>query len=77
MQRRETFAKAVSVLIDNQLRAGADGSRADAEWARARVNLARARQQEQDQSGRAWPIFSALPDTSVEVSEGSRLHATS
>jgi outer membrane protein len=45
--RRETLHKAVRVLVDNQLRAGADGSRADAEWARAKVNLARAQQQEQ------------------------------
>jgi outer membrane protein len=45
VERRDTFDKAVRVLVDNQLRAGADASRADAEWARARVNLARAQQQ--------------------------------
>jgi outer membrane protein len=45
--RHETLHKAVRVLVDNQLRAGADGSRADAEWARAKVSLARAQQQEQ------------------------------
>ncbi len=39
-ERRETFSKSVHVLVDNQLRAGADASRADAELARARVNLA-------------------------------------
>src|SRR6202040_3915778 len=39
IQRRETFQKAVRVLVDNQLRAGADASRADAELARAKVNL--------------------------------------
>src|SRR5215475_6258145 len=46
VERRETFAKSVHVLVDNQLRAGADASRADAERARSRVNLARAQQQE-------------------------------
>ena len=40
-------AKPCTYSTDNQLRAGADASRADAEWARAKVNLARARQQEQ------------------------------
>src|SRR5712664_1279317 len=47
VERRETFNKAVRVLVDNQLSAGADASRADAELARAKVNLARAQQQEQ------------------------------
>ena len=40
VQRRGTFDKNVHVLVDNQLRAGADASRADAEFARAIVNLA-------------------------------------
>src|SRR5262252_1017955 len=46
VERRETFAKSVHVLVDNQLRAGAEASRADAERARSRVYLARAQQQE-------------------------------
>jgi outer membrane protein TolC len=46
VQRREIFTKAVKVLVDNQLRPGADASRGDAEFARARVGLARAQQQE-------------------------------
>jgi outer membrane protein TolC len=70
VQRRETFNKAVHVLTDNQLRAGADASRADAEWARARVNLARARQQEQVSRAVLADIL-GMPDTSVEVREGS------
>jgi outer membrane protein len=69
VQRRETFNKAVRVLVDNQLRAGADGSRADAEVARAKVNLARARQQEKISRAALADIL-GLPDTSVEVSEG-------
>src|ERR1700720_4480666 len=39
VQRRETFQKAVRVLVDNQLRAGADASRADAELAPPKLNL--------------------------------------
>src|SRR5260370_5856444 len=47
VERRETFNKAVRVLVEDQPRAGADASRARAELARAKVNLARAEQQEQ------------------------------
>jgi outer membrane protein len=72
VERRDTFDKAVRVLVDNQLRAGADAARADAELARARVNLARARQQEKISRAALADIL-GLPDTSVEVSEGSLL----
>lgn len=47
VERRNTLDRSVHVLVDNQLRPGADGSRADAELARARINLIRAEQQEQ------------------------------
>ena len=70
VQRRETVSKAVHVLTDNQLRAGADASRADAEWARAKVNLARARQQEQVSRAILVDIL-GMPDTSVDVREDS------
>jgi len=66
--RRETFAKAVRVLVDNQLRAGADGSRADAELARARVNLARAQQQEATSRALLANIL-GIADQMVEVRE--------
>jgi len=72
VERRDTFDKAVRVLVENQLRAGADASRADAELARARVNLARAKQQEKISRAALADIL-GLPDTSVEVSEGSLL----
>jgi outer membrane protein len=72
VERRDTFDKAVRVLVQNQLRAGADASRADAELARARVNLARAKQQEKISRAALADIL-GLPDTSVEVSEGSLL----
>jgi outer membrane protein len=37
LQRRQILAKSVHVLVDNQLRPGVDGSRADAELAAARI----------------------------------------
>ena len=76
VERRETFHKAVRVLVDNKLRAGADGSRADAELARARVNLARAQQQEKISKAALADIL-GLPDVSVEVTEGPLLGAPS
>ena len=68
VERREAFDKAVRVLVDNQLRAGADASRADAELARSRVNLARAQQQEKISMAALADIL-GLPDVSVEVRE--------
>jgi outer membrane protein TolC len=72
VERRETFDKAVRVLVDSQLRAGADASRADAELARAKVNLARAEQQEQVSRAVLANIL-GMPDTTVEVRGGSLL----
>jgi outer membrane protein len=69
VERREVFAKAVHVLVDNQLRAGADASRADAELARARANFARALQQ-QETSRAALANILGIADTKVEVREG-------
>ena len=44
VERMETFSKAVHVLVDNQLRPGADASRTDAELAAARSVLIQAKQ---------------------------------
>lgn len=66
VDRRSVFAKSVHVLVDNQLRAGADASRADAELARARVGLARARQQ-QEVSRASLADFLGIADISVEI----------
>jgi outer membrane protein len=41
-ERRQILAKSVHVLVDNQLRPGADASRADAELAAARIRLIQA-----------------------------------
>jgi outer membrane protein len=56
------------VLVDNQLRAGADASRADAERARARVNLARAEQQAAISRAQLVDIL-GIADQVVEVRE--------
>lgn len=45
VDRMEAFSKAVHVLVDNQLRPGAESSRTDAELAAARGTLIQARQQ--------------------------------
>ncbi len=42
VERRESFAKVVHVLVTNELKPGADASRADAELAAARIALVRA-----------------------------------
>ena len=47
MQRMEAFAHAVHVLVDNQLRPGADASQADAQLAAARTQLIQAQTQAQ------------------------------
>jgi outer membrane protein TolC len=47
VERQEVFANAVGVLVKNQLRAGADDSRAQAELALARIQLIQAEQAEQ------------------------------
>jgi len=72
VERRETFTKSVHVLVDNQLRAGADASRADAELARSRVNLARAQQQASTSRASLATIL-GIADQIVEVSEGALL----
>jgi outer membrane protein TolC len=70
VERREVLAKSVRVLVDNQLRPGADASRANAELARARANLARARQQQEISRATLADIL-AVADGSVEVQEDS------
>jgi outer membrane protein len=72
MQRRQEFAKSVHVLVDNQLRPGADASRADADFARARVSLARAQQQESISRALLADIL-GIADSQVEVQESGLL----
>lgn len=47
VERQEVFANSVAVLVKNELRAGADDSRAQAELALARIQLIQAEQAEQ------------------------------
>src|SRR5215475_9473899 len=75
VERRETFAKSVHVLVDNQLRAGAEASRADAERARSRVNLARAQQQEAMSRAQLANLL-GIADASVEIDGDGLLNAT-
>lgn len=75
VDRRETFAKSVHTLVANQLRAGAEASRADAERARSRVNLARAQQQEAMSRAQLANIL-GVADALVEVEGGGLLVAT-
>src|SRR5215510_13409678 len=75
LERRETFARSVHVLVDNQLRAGAEASRADAERARSRVNLARAQQQEAMSRAQLANLL-GIADASVEVEVDALLGAT-
>ena len=46
LDRWQTFNRSIHVLVDNQLRAGADASRADAELARAKIQLYQSQQSE-------------------------------
>jgi len=69
VERRQVLAKSVGVLVDNQLRPGADASRAKAELARANAGWARARQQ-QEISRAALADILGIADGNVEAQEG-------
>lgn len=70
VNRRTTFAKAVHVLVDNQLRPGVEASRADAELAAARTQFFRAQQTDEE---RRIALAEALgtPDESIRIDPGS------
>jgi outer membrane protein TolC len=72
--RREAFGRAVHVLTDNQLRAAADASRADAELAIARNQLIQAEVREA--RGRS-ALAAALGtvDARIDVDAGAMFHA--
>ena len=69
LERRQVFANSVHVLVTNELRPGADASRADAELAIARTQLIQA---EQAQAvGRAvLADLLAIPDDVVNIDPG-------
>lgn len=69
LARAQVFAESVHVLVDNQLRAGADAARADAELSAARNLLNRAQQTaEINRAALAEAIGS--PGTAVSIDEG-------
>ncbi len=75
VDRRETLAKSIHVLVDNQLRPGADGSRTDAELAAARTQLLRAKQAEQEALIQLAEAL-GIAGQSVEIAPGALSAAT-
>jgi hypothetical protein len=74
VQRWEEFATSVHVLVDYQLRPDADASRAGAGLARARVNLARAQQQDAISRALLAEIL-WIADSRLEIQESGLLGA--
>jgi outer membrane protein TolC len=70
VDRRETLANSIHVLVDNQLRPGADASRADAELAAARTQFLRAKQAEQETLIRLAEAL-GIAGQNVEIVPGS------
>lgn len=66
VKRYETFAKAVHVLVDNQLRPGADASQADAQLAQARNQLIQAQTQQAVRRA-ALAEFLGVPSDQVSI----------
>jgi len=73
VERRDVFARSVRVLVDNELRPGADASRANAELARARTELIRAEQAEQISRAALADIL-GIAGTRVEIDAGPLLN---
>ena len=70
VDRRETLAKSIHVLVDNQLRPGADASRADAQLAAARTQFLRASQTEEEALiGLSQAL--GIAGQSIEIAPGS------
>ncbi len=69
VDRREVFAKSIHTLVDNQLRPGADASRADAELAAARIQLIQAETAEQA-SRASFAAILGIAGTDVKIEPG-------
>ena len=74
VERLEVFANAVSVLVKNQLRAGADDSRAQAELAVARIQLVQAEQVEEIARAGFAQWVGVEPDA-VQIATGALMAA--
>ena len=72
VNRWEVFDKAIHVLVDNQLRPGADASRADAELAAARTRLIQAQTAERTTRAGFADIL-GIAGTKVDVDPGQLL----
>src|ERR1043166_6121823 len=72
VSRAQIFADSVQVLVNNQLRAGADAARADAELSASRIQLERA-QQTAEISRATLAEAIGTPGASVTVAESSLL----
>jgi outer membrane protein len=70
--RREVFANTVHVLVNNQLRPGADASRADAELAAARIRLIQAQTAERVASYQFADLLGVVP-AAVSIDSSSLL----
>jgi outer membrane protein TolC len=68
LERRQTFAKTVDVLVRNQLRAGVDGSRAQAEMAVARTQLLEAEQVERSHMATLAQVL-GMSDTPIVIND--------
>jgi outer membrane protein TolC len=66
VERRQVFANTVQVLVENQLRPGADGSRAQAGLAAARIRLIRAETSERVASA-AFAELLGVPSANVSI----------
>jgi outer membrane protein TolC len=72
VERMQVFADTVGVLVKNELRPGADESRARAELARARTELIRAEQRE-DLARTSLAEWMGVPGEDVRIVPGSLL----
>ena len=72
VSRMQTFADSVHVLVDNQLRPGADASQADAQLALARTQLIQAQTQEKVRLA-ALADFLELPTQQIKIDPASVL----
>lgn len=74
VDRRQVFASSVHVLVKNDLRPGADASRADAELARAQVLLIQAQQAEAVSRAEMAEVL-GIAGSSLQIDVGSVLSA--
>jgi outer membrane protein len=72
LERQQVFASSVAALVKNQLRPGADDSRAQAELAFARIQVIQAEQAEQIARAALGQWLGAAP-TDVQISTGALL----